>query len=164
MDHIISSFVTKNTGLVNQLTNEVTIYCNDKSLKVKALWDTGATHTCISTNVVKELNLISTGKTLIRTPSGEATKNQYLVSVLLPNNVQVKDIVVNDSEIGSQGFDILIGMNIINLGNFAVSNYNGKTYFSFETPATKHIDFVAELQKLRIIGQKHGKGNKKRKK
>ena len=36
-----------------------------------------------------------------------------------------------DSEIGNQGIDVLIGMDIISMGDFAVSNFSGKRQFSF---------------------------------
>jgi hypothetical protein len=41
-------------------------------------------------------------------------------------------------------FDILIGMDIITLGDFAITNANHRTVVSFRIPPdTKHIDFVA---------------------
>ena len=42
--------------------------------------------------------------------------------------------------------DALIGMNIINQnqGDFAVSNLNGRTKFSFRYPSLVDIDFVEE--------------------
>ena len=38
---------------------------------------------------------------------------------------------------------MLIGMNIINLGDFSVSNYQGKTVFSFRVPSAGCTDYVA---------------------
>ncbi len=46
-----------------------------------------------------------------------------------------------DSEIGKQGIDVLIGMDIISNGDFAVSNYDGKTYFSFRLPSQEHVEY-----------------------
>lgn len=40
--------------------------------------------------------------------------------------------------------DILIGMDIITLGDFAVTNYEGVTKLSFRVPSQRHIDFVEE--------------------
>ena len=42
------------------------------------------------------------------------------------------------------GFDILIGMDIINRGDFAVTNRNGKTMFSYRYPSMAAIDFQSE--------------------
>ena len=40
--------------------------------------------------------------------------------------------------------DVLIGMDIINRGDFAVTNQNRKTKFSFRFPSIGDIDFVEE--------------------
>lgn len=46
-----------------------------------------------------------------------------------------------DSEIGKQGIDVLIGMDIISNGDFAISNYEGRTQFSFRIPSQEHIEY-----------------------
>ena len=40
--------------------------------------------------------------------------------------------------------DVLIGMDIINEGDFAVSNEYGATTFSFRIPSVENFDFAAE--------------------
>ena len=64
---------------------------------------------------------------------------------------------------GNQGLGVLIGMDIITAGDFAVSNYNGTTMFSFRIPSQKKTDYVAETNLQNMIGT-HGKGKRKRKK
>ena len=64
------AFTTKNSGHVNSLRNIVTIIYNGKTAEVPALWDTGATCSCISEDVAKILSMIPTGKKLINTPAG----------------------------------------------------------------------------------------------
>jgi hypothetical protein len=49
---------------------------------------------------------------------------------------EIKVIVAN-----LPGCDILIGMDIIGMGDFAVSNYNGRIVFSFRVPSMAEIDF-----------------------
>ena len=46
------------------------------------------------------------------------------------------------------GCDVLIGMNIINMGDFAISNRNGATTFSFRIPSIEDFDFAAEDNNL----------------
>lgn len=58
------------------------------------------------------------------------------------NDVTVTGVQVFESEIGNQGIDVLIGMDIISLGNFSVSNYNGKTQFTFGIPSQADTDYV----------------------
>lgn len=157
----VYAFTTINKiGLCNRLTNSVVVVSEEKTVEALALWDTGATGTCISTEVVNKLGLSPTGKRIIRTPSGTSQVNTYLVSIILPNNVNIKDIEVCDSEIGNQGIGILIGMDIINAGDFAVSNYKGITTFSFRIPSKSTTDYAKELRIKNIIGT-HGKGKRK---
>ena len=51
------------------------------------------------------------------------------------------NLSVMDSEIGKQGIDVLIGMDIISLGDFAISNYESKTQFSFRIPSQEHVEY-----------------------
>ena len=44
------------------------------------------------------------------------------------------------------GIDVLIGMDILGLGDFAVTHHDGKTVFSFCVPSRRHIDFVSEVK------------------
>lgn len=144
-----SAFTTFCSGLSNKLINEAKIRYNGKEFHTdKAQWDTGATRTCISKKVVQELGLVPIGLENIRTPSGCKTVNKYLVDIVLRNDVTVTDVQVFDSEIGNQGIDVLIGMDIISLGDFAVSNYNGKTQFSFRMPSQANTDYVQMIKNI----------------
>jgi len=160
---IKNAFTTTSSVIRNQLLNEADIWIDTISYKANALWDTGSTNSCISTNVVKALSLIPTGQKDIRTPSGKDTVNTYLVNITLPNDVVIPNIEVCDSKIGNQGLDLLVGMDIITRGDLSVTNFNGQTVFSFCIPSTKRIDYVKEINLENLIGPKHGQGNKKRK-
>ena len=140
----IYAFTTSYNGISNKLINGAILIYNGKELKTeKAQWDTGATHTCISNKVVNDLGLIPIGKTNIQTPSGQKEVNEYRLDLKLQNeDVYLKDVYVIDSEIGDQGIDILIGMNIINLGDFSVSCFGGNTTFTFRTPSVATTDYV----------------------
>lgn len=66
--------------------------------------------------------------------------------------------------------DVLIGMDIITIGDFTITKENNCTVFSFRYPSSpKHIDFVADLNKIKQeeIKEKNKKNrsdyNKKRK-
>ena len=43
------------------------------------------------------------------------------------------------------GIDVLIGMDILGLGDFTVTHYGGNTTFSFCCPSRKEIDLVSEV-------------------
>jgi hypothetical protein len=76
-----------------------------------------------------------------KTPSGVLTAPIYLMDIILNNEVIFTDWNVMGSKIGAQGIDILIGMDIISKGDFAISNYDGKTQFSFRLPSQQDVDY-----------------------
>lgn len=75
---------------------------------IRAVWDTGASITCVSERLAGELNL--------------------------------KEFVYIDDDC-----DLFIGMDIISLGDFALSHKEGKTLFSFRIPSLAPIDFEEQL-------------------
>lgn len=142
------AFTNSYEAISNRLINSAVIIYNGKECHTDlAQWDTGATNTCISKNIVRQLGLIPTGMKPVKTPSGENLFNEYRVDIKLQNqDVLLKNVFVLDSEIGEQGIDVLIGMDIIGLGDFAVSNFNGKTTFTFRTPSQATTDYVQLIQ------------------
>ncbi len=147
------SFTFKSQGLKNTLNSQVLISnainptsenANPKDHNVNrynAIWATGAMGTVITQKVVDECVLSPTGVVEVQTAAGKTKVNSYLAHVWLPNKIVVSDVQVTFGELG-RGVDVLIGMNIIGKGDFAVTNKDEKTVFSFRIPSVEHIDFV----------------------
>ena len=106
-----------------------------------AIWDTGATGTVVTQRVIDKCALKPTGMTNVHTANGPTTSPTYLVNVGLPNRVMMGDIKVTRGVIHGD-VDVLIGMDIISQGDLAVTNYMGKTAFTFRIPSLECIDFV----------------------
>lgn len=104
------------------------------------IWDTGATGTVVSSEVVRVCGLKQTGKTKVKTANDEMLTNAYLVDVWLPNGVLFHDVKVTEG-ILSDGLGVLIGMDIINCGDFSITNVNSRTMMSFRVPSLKCIDY-----------------------
>ena len=68
----------------------------------------------------------------------------------MPNGVAFAGALVTESPL--VGFDVLLGMDIIALGDLAITNVNGKTWLSFRTPSCEPIDYVAEHDCLLFRG------------
>ena len=111
----------------------------------KALWDTGASKSVISANVVQALNLESFGKTLVFHADGESMLNLYYVNIVLPNNLGSYTVKVTEGKL--TGMDVLIGMDIISQGDFSITSSKGKTKFSFQVPSTHDIDYEKECKR-----------------
>ena len=109
-----------------------------------AIWDTGATGSVITARVAVDLGLKPIGMTRVSTAGGMVDQNEYLVSIFLPNRVFVPNVRVTEGKLS--GIDILVGMDIISLGDFCVTNHLGRTVLSFRMPSSHTIDYVKEHQ------------------
>lgn len=109
------------------------------------LWDTGASGCAITQKTINSLSLkpIRTG-VAGRDASGEKEVNLYLLNLYLPNNIVIPNIHAVNCTNESEDFGILIGMDVITLGDFSVTNVNGLTSFSFRIPSVKEIDYTKE--------------------
>ena len=123
-----------------------------------AIWDTGATHSAITKRVVDDLGLKPTGVRETRHADGKSLNNTYLVNILLPYKVLVGSVRVtevklipDDNTSDDQHPQLLIGMDIIGLGDFAVTNADGKTTFSFRVPSVEEIDFIPDTQEDNVM-------------
>lgn len=114
------------------------------TLEFDALWDTGATASVISLEVATRLELLSEGTAKVFHAQGSKHVPKHFVNLGLPNKVQVRGVKVLEGIL--KGCDALIGMDIINLGDFAVTNRDGVTMLSFQMPSVSHIDFVKILE------------------
>ena len=92
--------------------------------------------------MVRECGLIPTGVADTTGFDGSTKRlNVYLIDVYLPNRVVVGEIGAAESPSLPGADDVLIGMDIIGLGDFAVSNFQGKTTFTFRIPSLAEMDF-----------------------
>ena len=115
---------------------------------VQAIWDTGATNTVISRNLVGQLGLIPTGVITAQDANNSYQTSTYLVDIALPNGILIPDVRVTEAaNLGN--YDLLIGMDIITLGDFAITNGLGNTWFSFRIPPDGiQIDYVAKAEAI----------------
>ena len=130
-------------------------------VKFDAIWDTGASGSVITNNVVLALKLKPIDRQIVQTANGKREANVYLVNLHLPNRVGVSLVRVTDGDM--HGTDVLIGMDIINLGDFAVTNYKGRTCMSSQCPSTRRIDFVKEIRSGNAHKKRRGHKRKRRK-
>jgi SEC-C motif/Aspartyl protease len=115
-----------------------------KSRTYQALYDTGATNSTITPQVVADLQLASIGAINVGVGGGSLTTTSHLVNIALPNKVMFAMTKVAKMVLLG-GIDALIGMDILGMGDFAVTHQGGNTVFSFCFPSQRHVDFVAEI-------------------
>jgi hypothetical protein len=79
------------------------------------------------------------GFTEVATVAGISISEVYLINIFLPNDVGFPNVTVTKGNMGK--IDVLIGMDLINKGDFALTHQNGNTVFSFRYPSSTTIDF-----------------------
>lgn len=157
------SFTSRCNNLARVLPTEVLVESAVKTntqIKIKAIWDTGASSSLIRPEVATALDLKPVSKELMSTPSDkDVPTNVYLINLYLPNRVKVLEVRVLEGT--PNACDMLIGMDVISMGDFAVTNYNGSTMFSFRMPSMTHIDFTkhSHIEPIRNEVQKVGRND-----
>lgn len=144
--------VTAKNGLLRELRTQVHICAafdpastprasHPKLHSFVAIWDTGATGCVITEDVVKACGLKPTGMVKVHGVAGESYAETFVVNFMLPNGVGFANVVVTAGKLG-HGVQSLIGMDIISQGDFAITNYQGKTVFTFRCPSCEVVDYV----------------------
>ena len=153
-----SSFTVKYSGLSRTLSSRVLVsdptqtrligksLNSDNQKEYNAVWDTGATGTVITKKIADELNLKPTGVATVHHAGGMDQRQCYSVDMVLPNRAGVGLVTVTEAPL-PDGTDVLIGMDIITLGDFAVSNFNNKTTFTFRMPSLMETNYVKAASK-----------------
>ena len=120
-------------------------------VKIKALWDTGATLTVIKPELRDKLELcmVRTGSSArIAGLGGLFDANYTVLSLRLWENFEIDwcPVYVLDYSVD---VDIIIGMDIISMGDFVVCNTDNKTSFSFVMPPfPDKTDFTMKARQL----------------
>jgi len=149
----IHAFTIESDGVLESVVSDVSIRQSEKlcqvnglqnnEILVKALWDTGANRSCVSVKMAKRLGLLKIDTSDTSGVSGVFSSFVHLIDIVLPNMISVRNVRVTEF-IDDGDFDVIIGMDIITCGDFAISNYGRKTVVSFRVPAQKPpIDFRA---------------------
>jgi hypothetical protein len=121
-------------------------------LRTKALWDTGASRSVLSIESVNALGLSPVGTVQVHHGDGTSSRSTYLVNFYLPNNVGIVGVLASEFPASHTEFAVLLGMDVIGLGDFSITNVGGQTCMSFRTPSCEHIDYVAQANRLAYAG------------
>jgi len=137
-------FIKSYDKLVNKLAAKVSIIpisSADKTLQnmpvdLKVIWDTGASLTFIKPKVRDQLKLRIFGSEtsiFVAGIGGKVKADLTTMSIALTDSfiLECLPVYIVDFPIN---YDMVIGMNIISMGDFSVNNTDSKTSFSFIMP------------------------------
>ena len=103
------------------------------------VWDTGATNTIISSAVIDALGLKPVRQTQIEGVGGCMDSSVYKINIYVDGCLEFTGIEALSGDIGD--YDVIIGMDIITLGDFVITNKDDQTWFAFRYPSSEHIEF-----------------------
>ena len=89
------------------------------------------------------LGLFATNEIDNHTANGVRKAKIYLANLYLLNGVAVPVMEVIDADI--HGCDVLVGMDIIGLGDLAITHKHGRTWMTFQIPPSHETDYVLEV-------------------
>lgn len=143
----------------NVVNNNPFIKDDPRIFKTRALWDTGATGCVVTKKTALSLNLQPVGMSFVSHANGTTPANVYLIDIFLPNMVIVPAVRVTECDDGVGNFGVIIGMDVITSGDFAITNVGDKTTISFRIPSIQTIDYNEEAQRFKDLKFK-GERNK----
>jgi hypothetical protein len=110
----------------------------------KALWDTGATQSCISDRLAENLSLEIVGFVEINSAVGTHSVPAFRANLALPNIFVFHDTELLQFTYTEDDCDLIIGMGIMTQGDLSLTNQFGRTVFSFRIPSSHTLDFEAQ--------------------
>jgi len=121
-------------GFKRRIISEIKVEFIDSDLNFdcRAVWDTGATNSIVLPKLVDRHKLVQCGKTKVE-GRGDEEFGQYRTNLHLSNmgeSVCFKNFLIMEYDLKWKE-EIVIGMDIIKLGKFFITNYKNKTHFSF---------------------------------
>lgn len=151
----VHSIAVNYEGLTRVIYSPVSLFnlVNNKKLETKAIWDTGATGSALTKSAVAKLGLFPIGLAKVKGIHGEKIVNTYFLKVVLNNDRVTFNLKVTecDTLIENNEAELLIGMDIIGKGDFAITNFGNKTTMSYRTPSVQKIDFVESSKQAHPI-------------
>lgn len=122
---------------------------------MKALWDTGATCTCISCSVATEIGLVKVNeRELIGADNQPFTSDVFCVRLQMGHFV-IENIEVCGIPMDGKSENMIIGMDVITKGDLSITNYHGQTFLTFREPSLEKIDYVAEIDQYNSYLKRH---------
>ena len=130
--------VIQTDSIIMPSIDEITKSGQLKYTQVSSMvWDTGATNTLISSQVVDALELVPLEESLVEGVGGIVKSLVYEISLYLANDIVFKNVKALCSDIGD--YDLVVGMDIIAQGDFVVSKKKKKICFSYRYPSKGKI-------------------------
>lgn len=92
--------------------------------------DTGASTTCLSRRLVRQLDLKTIGRCHVDTANGEAEHCMHIVNLIFAKHMIFSGLDVTSGDIGEP--DFLLGMDILRQGHLTLFPVQGRLFMDFK--------------------------------
>lgn len=132
--------------------------------QTQGIWDTGATGSAITKSLAAKLGLIPVSETQVKGVHGvKEGVNVYGLKIILNNEAVdfILPVTECDQLSDDDSTEFLIGMDVISKGDFAITNFQGKTIMTYRKPSIQKMDFVADIRNSQslIVERKQGRND-----
>lgn len=124
----------KKKGIVSEI--EIINSKTGVKMLVNALWDTGATYTCVSKKVVEHLGLEEKGYYTLTLPQFNSERPNYDLIIKLDQNRSNHYLLRVGLFDKAPDFDVILGLDMLINGQLTMGVRNGIFYFEF----TENVD------------------------
>ena len=133
---IDNEIVCRYKGITKHIVTPIILNVNKSHYEYKAIWDTGAERSCIFSDVIKPFNLQKVSTFNLRTVNRNEPVNTYFISISLKELGKISDnIEIIGLNRNTDIFDVIIGIDIINMGDFYFGIEDGCSIFKFRIPS-----------------------------
>lgn len=123
---VVEIIITQSLQYLKATSNQ------QKSIKVLAMIDTGATGTVISQGLATILGINPIGDCMINTPSSTNVKClQYDIQLIFPNNVAMSSCIVTEAPLQNQHIQCLIGRDVLQQSILIYTGFDNTFTLSF---------------------------------
>lgn len=121
---------------------------SEEDLFLVGQWDTGATQTIASKNIIKALDIEPTGREInVHGVNGVYNSDTYLVDLHLPDGIVFENVLV--AEMSEEfGPSILIGLDVILQSDFVIGSKDGRILLKFRYPSEGDKPFLDKVIEL----------------
>ncbi len=134
---IVESVVTE--CIVSNVDEEDSSKQNNGGVRCLAIWDSGATSSIITRNIIDNLKLQPVGVCQVAGIHGTEYEYTYYINLTVPGDMTFKTLEVSEGDL--EDVDFLVGMDVISQGDFCISNGNNETIVAFRSPPGEPIKF-----------------------
>jgi hypothetical protein len=128
------AFSMRLSQIANRIPSEVILMGDDGTpFNGRAVWDTGAMKSVVTPKVAEALHQSHVDFVTVTGINNVSKVPVIVLSVILPNRIKIANLKTAVCDM-RQGIDMLIGMDIIGMGDFFICNADNKTLFSYAVP------------------------------